>query len=264
MPPAGDARGGAAPARAPRGTRPGMSGFALKVIAIVGMTADHAGIIFEDALPFPLACALQALGGLTFPIMAFLLVEGYRHTSSVRRYATRLLAFAAVSQVPFSLAFPPESVSLGSLVLTPPVTGNVLFTLALGLALLWAHDHVRPRAAFWALACLAVAASSVLDWGIIGPVMVLAIGLASPGRARALMASAIPACALGIPALGAVLAGDVSQLPAALYGLVGCTCAGVALALYDGSRGRPMRWFFYAYYPAHIAALALAHALLLG
>lgn len=75
--------------------------------------------------------ALYSLGGLTFPIMAYLLCEGYRHTSSVRRYAERLAVFAVVSQIPYSLLF--------------GATGNVLITLLIGLGML--RHLVRPPAA---------------------------------------------------------------------------------------------------------------------
>ena len=50
----------------------------------------------------------------------------------------------------------------------------------------------------------------------------------------------------------------------ALYPLVGCTATIPLLWAYNGGRGRPMKWFFYAYYPAHIAVLGLAKGLLLG
>jgi hypothetical protein len=243
------------------GSAPGVSSFVLKVVAIIGMTADHAGVIFSDSLPFAWQCALVSLGGFTFPIMAFLLVEGYRHTSSVRKYAIRLGVFALISQVPFSLAFQPETITLGSTVLELPLTGNVLWTLLLGLFLLWANDAIRRRWRYWLLAIACIVASAALDWGVIGPIMIVAMGFCAPGRTRANVAGAIPLAALGIPALFAVAGGDLSALPDLLYELVGGTGALVLLRRYDGTRGRPLRWFFYVYYPAHIALLALVHAL---
>ena len=52
--------------------------------------------------------------------------------------------------------------------------------------------------------------------------------------------------------------------PSALYPLVGCTATIPLLWAYNGGRGRPMKWFFYAYYPAHIAVLGLTKGLLFG
>lgn len=241
----------------------GLSGYALKLLAITGMAADHVGLAFASVLPLPVACVLQALGGLTFPIMAFLLVEGFHHTSSMGRYGLRLVLFALISQAPFSLAFDPEVIQVGSVELIPPLTGNVLFTLAVSLFLLWAHRTMRCRVGFWALAVVVVVASAVLDWGVMGPIMILCMELLESPRKRVLIAWAIPALGLGLPAISALVAGDINALPGVLYALVGCTAAAAALLAYDGTRGKQSRWLFYVFYPAHLAIIALAAHILL-
>ena len=68
---------------------------------------------------------LNTLGRLAYPIFAFLLVEGYFHTRSVKGYALRLLALALVSEIPFNLMY-------GSR-LFYPVHQNVIWTLLIGL-----------------------------------------------------------------------------------------------------------------------------------
>lgn len=302
----------------------GLSSFALKAAAIVGMTANHAGYLFANQLPFWASCVLIGLGGLTFPVMAFLLVEGYRRTSNVKRYAFRLGAFALVSQVPYGLFLADN--------------GNVLFTLLIGLGVLYAAEHMRSRGAFWAVAAAGALASLACDWGFIGVVVIVLfrklgagsqsqeteggtamLAAASPAKAPAskvaspdatvpsdvavtsagasaaspspslipngadddvpallrtpLGAVATPvllvAVAEGLPLLGklasAVAAGDDwSLLPFVLYPLVGCPATIPLLYSYCGRRGLPMKWFFYAYYPAHIAVLGVAHLLLFG
>ena len=77
------------------------------------------------------------------------------------------------------------------------------------------------------------------------------------------------AVAEGLPLLGklasAVAAGgDWSLLPFVLYPLVGCPATIPLLYAYRGRRGLPMKWFFYAYYPAHIAVLGMVHLLVFG
>lgn len=227
----------------------GVDAFTLKIAAIVGMTANHVANVFGEALPGWAMVTLYSLGGLTFPIMAYLLCEGYRHTSDIRRYAMRLGIFAVVSQVPFSLLF--------------GATGNVLITLLIGLGLLWSTNHVHSTS----LRALAVVAglglSSLCDWGIIGPIMILLFWhLHDRPHGSALTMLAI-ALALGLPALSWALAE-----PAALsvgvvgYYTVGFGLATLLIANYNGRRGRPMKWFFYAYYPAHLLALWIAKFLL--
>ena len=104
----------------------------LKVVAIMGMTCNHAAYVFAGHLPFVGECVLFAVGGVTFPVMAYLLVEGYRHTSNVKRYALRLAVFAAVSQIPYALYL--------------ALNANVLFTLLIGLGTsLPGRPRVQPR-----------------------------------------------------------------------------------------------------------------------
>ena len=132
----------------------GLSSFALKAV-----TANHAGYLFANELPFWASCVLIGLGGLTFPVMAFLLVEGYRRTSNVKRYAFRLGAFALVSQIPYGL-FLDDNI-------------NVLFTLLIGLGVLYADEHVRSRGAFWAVTAAGALASLACDWGFVGVVVIV-------------------------------------------------------------------------------------------
>ena len=47
---------------------------------------------------------LQLLGGLAVPIFAFLLVEGFLHTSDYKRYLLSLTVCAVISEIPYDLA----------------------------------------------------------------------------------------------------------------------------------------------------------------
>lgn len=237
--------------------RRGVSAFALKVAAIAGMTACHVGVLARELLPWWAYCLCEALGGLTFPIMAFLVSEGYRHTSNCRRYACRLAVFAVLAQVPYGIFFEPLELALGDQVVRLPFTGNALFTLLVGLGLVAGYDRMRNRPAFWAFAALGVAGSVLLDWGVLGPVMVLMGHVLDEGWRRRALPAVLAVAALGLPALGSVLAGDLSALPEALYAFVGGTASAALLLAYDGSRGRSLKWFFYAYYPLHIAIIGL-------
>lgn len=224
----------------------GISSFSLKIIAIVGMTCNHASWVFSDLLPFPLLCALEGAGGLTFPIMAFLLAEGWRHTSDIRKYEKRLAVFALVSQIPYSLFLAPQ--------------GNVLITLLLGLILLHLHDILKSRAVWWVAVAAGVVVSAVCDWGIIGIPMILIAALMPTRRQQALISAMLPMAGFGIPALISVISGGIEALPSLIYAL-GNGVAGLLLCSYNGKRGRPLKWFFYAYYPLHIALLGAVRML---
>lgn len=118
-----------------------ITSFVLKVFAILGMTANHVAHVMGPLMPWQATVALYSFGGITYPVMAFLLVVGYRHTSNVKRYASRLFLFALASQIPFTLCFGWGPFPIPRL--------NVLFTLLIGLGLLWAWDNVGLRNFSW-------------------------------------------------------------------------------------------------------------------
>ena len=84
--------------------RKGLSGSALKIIAIVTMLIDHiaATVIirilkfggYNDGL-YQLYRVMRNIGRIAFPIFCFLLVEGFMHTRDREKYALRLGCFAA-------------------------------------------------------------------------------------------------------------------------------------------------------------------------
>ena len=71
------------------GTRFGLSGNALKLIAIIAMTVDHLawmGIETYSQAETPLLIFLHVIGRLTAPIMLFFVADGYSHTRNFRKY----------------------------------------------------------------------------------------------------------------------------------------------------------------------------------
>ena len=57
-----------------------MSGFWLKILAMISMLIDHTGMVL-----FPQMQGLRVLGRLAFPLYCFLLAEGAVHTSNSKR-----------------------------------------------------------------------------------------------------------------------------------------------------------------------------------
>ncbi len=56
-----------------------LTAFHLKVIALVIMVIDHTAAALE-IIPMPLNTFLRSIGRIAFPIYAFLVAEGCRHT----------------------------------------------------------------------------------------------------------------------------------------------------------------------------------------
>ena len=132
--------------------RQGIPGSALKWAAMASMLIDHFAYVFypgsaqagRPLFSFPVYLTLRCVGRLAFPIYCFLLVEGFRHTRSVKNYLLRLLAFGLVSELPFDLAFRRAWADWNY--------QNVYFTLLLGLLAIWLWERITqgdPAACGW-------------------------------------------------------------------------------------------------------------------
>ncbi|MDR1766514.1 MAG: conjugal transfer protein TraX [Lachnospiraceae bacterium] len=122
----------------------GLSGFALKMIAIVTMLIDHIGYVSVFVFPYRLGNGeyyfyhiARTIGRVSFPLFCFLLVEGAIHTSSRIKYAWRLLVFALISEIPYNLAFYRR--------ISDWTMQNVFLTLLIGLGVVSVMQRYRPQ-----------------------------------------------------------------------------------------------------------------------
>lgn len=116
-----------------------LSGSTLKIIAMISMLIDHtAAFLLRPYINDDIYGLLREIGRIAFPIFCFLIVEGYFHTRSVKKYLIRLLLFGLASEIPFDLA------SRG---LPGTAFGhqNVFFTLFLGLLVVWIIDRHKNK-----------------------------------------------------------------------------------------------------------------------
>lgn len=116
----------------------------MKYIAFLSMFIDHT----NKALIYPnldggalnrLSDFFDILGRIAFPIFIFLLVEGYFHTSTKWRYLVTLLVFGVISEVPFDMCTSARFVEIN--------WNNIMFTLALVLAMIWVIDVLKEKMA---------------------------------------------------------------------------------------------------------------------
>lgn len=246
--------------------RKGLTGSALKWVAIVTMFIDHVGATLllslyydcYDELHYNLYGAARIVGRVAFPIFCFLLVEGFTHTRSREKYALRLGLFALIAEAPFDIAFNrPDN---GFLELS---SQNVFFTLLLGLLALWLWEVLARRLPEgWGYAALLPAAipfyvlAEVLetDYGSFGVLLIVAVaaGRGLPGQERK-PHSALLQLALGSMAILYYCVSRDNWIEVyAIVGLGLCTW-------YNGQRGSGGKWFFYAFYPVHLLALGLVN-----
>ena len=94
----------------------GINTFTLKMIALIAMLCDHLGHTL-----FPQLSILRIIGRISFPIFAYVLVEGFFYTRDVKKYLTRLGLMALLSEIPFDLMASQKVLEFGH--------QNVFFTL---------------------------------------------------------------------------------------------------------------------------------------
>ena len=231
-------------------TRFGLDSTALRLLAILFMVLDH---LWATVVPGNLW--LTCLGRLAFPIFAFQLCEGYRHTGDFRRYRRRLLVFALLSEIPFNLFY------AGSVIF--PFHQNVLFTLLLGLLAIRQADMLRreegiKKKSLRCLALLLILAGGVVlfpDYGLMGVMTVLCFFVFRDHRLFQLAAMAVLNIfafkGQTIPVSLGALAFDFPIQGFALLALP-------LIWLYNGEKGpggKGLRLFWYIFYPLHMLAL---------
>ena len=211
-----------------------LSGSALKMIALVSMTIDHVAY-YVVGVQMGLGCSyiyecMRSIGRLAFPIFCFLIVEGYLHTHSLRRYMITLLVTAAISEIPWYLLGNHDS-------------HNVVFTLFLGLVAVHVISRLKDNGWLVLIAMTITAGLAWLlntDYSWNGVCLIVVFYLF---RERKQLT--VP---FGFPFLME-------------YGVVG-TVIGMMLPLgYNGYRGfihgRYMKYLFYVYYPLHLMVIWL-------
>lgn len=233
-----------------------IDGFKLKLIAITAMLINHIGSglsIFEQSSS--LFFFTELIGKLTFPIMAYLLVEGFYYTHDRKKYAERLALFWIISIYPFHMLFdsdkPFRPIEL---------VNNIFFTLLMGLLLLILYEKIK----FLLFKILLVIFFSIVtmmsDWSLFGVLLIFGfykwknrkIGILFP----ILYTTFLMALMMG-------MAHSAMPQVVPLYQVV--SVSGIFLAIpvlyaYNGQRGfspRWAKWGFYCFYPLHLVILTL-------
>lgn len=221
-----------------------MNSFALHILAMLLMLCDHLQLTLLPELPI-----LRCVGRLAFPLFAFMAVEGYLRTRSLKNYLLRLLMLALISEIPFDL--------LVSGSVFYPVHQNVIWTIVLGLCCIWAFENIaadrqRVLSAVVIIASLGAAIIADVDYSSAGVLTLLAF---YAFRGRTVRCRLLQLLSLGF--INLVLLGGVElTFPYQALAVLSLPI----IWLYDGSQG-PHNGFIkaanYLFYPAHMLMLAL-------
>ena len=220
----------------------GLNARQIKIVACISMMFSHIGFIF-----WRYQLLWQIPGRIAFPLFAFMIANGARHSRNLWQYLARLLIFAVLIQYPYSIFL-----ANGYL--------NICFTLGLGLAAIIIWQSELPVAARLAgvLVMVLVAELLHMEYGWYGLMMIFSAHLFYTDWRKLAFSWFI----LNIPYLadGYVALLSHNQYPP-VQGL--CLLALPFVFLYNRQRGGN-RWEFYAFYIGHLAFLYALRRVLWG
>lgn len=184
---------------------------------------------------------LQAVESCAVPIFAFLMVEGFQHTASWKKYVIRVTALAIVCEVLYNV------VMSGTLMAMD--TRNPVWCTVLGLVLLGLFRYVDEKMKGNKLLKFAMAVAGLLwaqmlkvDYGVFFVAMVLTLWVMRRKPQYRLFVG------MGVSALCTVIS------PFYLAATMGF----MAIHFYNGEKGESSRVFHYGAYPAMLLVCALA------
>lgn len=242
------------------------SGSTLKIVAMFFMVIDHLGQVvlkngiilnapysmftdeqFSDLMSAVNICHI--LGRISFPIFCFLLVEGFLHTHSLKKYFFNLGLFAIISEPIYDLACTGNVFSLQQ--------QNVLFTLLLGLIVIATIRKFHEKGII-SLVIVAIGASLSyifnFDGWYYGIALISIFYLLHDMR---MMKYGMSILAMFVCGLDFTINGLFDPyFLTSVFSLV-------FISLYNGNRGIKMKYLFYIFYPLHLLILYLVSIFLI-
>jgi len=224
----------------------------LKILALITMTIDHIGaFVFKDII------ILRVIGRIAFPIFTFLYVESYIHTSNRKNLMIRTTIAAVLGQVLLSLS--------GSNLV------GIFFLFSLG----WIAFELIDKGLVWAVPLIMLTAEYFkVDYGWYG-IATLVLFYLLRGKRKQQCVSFVLLTALFLispffdpsywPYITTIMQRFFSEYW--VFFIEGfAVLALIPIYFYNGQMGKRFesksartfeKYFYYVYYPVHIALLAI-------
>lgn len=218
----------------------------LKLIAMVSMLCDHAGVVL-----FPQYRILRVIGRLAFPLYAYCLAAGCVYTHDPLRYQRRLVLLALISQPLHEALFNRTPIQL---TLDFYMKGwrdpSILVSLVLAALVIWS---IRERELLFtvALAILIAMIQAKLDYKFRGILLMVLFYLFIHVRWFSLPCMVAYMVWWGLQGSGYALFG-------VRFGIQMFALLALPLIYFRTNSGiRLPKWLFYVFYPAHLILLLL-------
>lgn len=230
-----------------------MTIFLLKITACITMLLDH----IKYVLPVTNNFVTQYFGRLSFPIFAFLITEGYIHTSNLKKYYKRLIIFALISQIPFMMF----RYFVGEWKLL-----NIMFTLLLGLVAITIYDKSENKAVAIPLVIITIILGDILkvDYGAFGVFMIVIFYIFRNNKILLSITFFANIVFHLFPIKNLELIRNYYQANGNLIPLIPQFLVAMfymfslpIIFLYNGKEGRKLKYFYYWFYPIHMLIIAI-------
>jgi len=214
----------------------GISRNSLKLIAATSMVLDHTSALFLDQSSF-FGLSLRFVGRITFPIMAFMIAEGYYRTKNFNKYIWRLIITGVISV--FACYIYNQTI----------IPANAIFTLTLGLLGIKVYNMTTTMDIKIALSFILICFAIISDYGIWGILLTVLFGIFKNNKHYQIIMfffMAIIGIIMNINNNPIVFAGLFLTIP--------------ILILYNQNKYEKTKFkhFFYYFYPLHLIILKLA------
>ena len=205
---------------------------------------------------------LTCIGRLAYPMFAFMIIEGYFHTSNLKKYIGRLALFALLSEIPFNLV-------MGSRFFYP-IHQNVLFTFLIGICLIYLNERACNTGKQWLriVTCIGtiilgfvLGLITFVDYHYAGVFTILAFYYFRGRKWWQLLGQALCLYYINFEILSG-LAYEIHLFGQTYYFLQQgfALLALIPIWLYNGKQGpynKTIKWIYYGFYPVHLLILAL-------
>lgn len=179
--------------------------------------------------------SVEVLGRIAFPIFAFAISEGYKHTRNLKNYILRIGIFAVLLQIPswiFSYNYPL----------------NIFFTLFTGLCLISVlkNKNVNDIVKIICMIMLFFITKKInLDYGLYGLFTILIFTFYNENKLKMMINFVI------LNIINVVRPNIFDLDFTQIYSLL----ALIPIILYNGERGKNWKYFFYLFYPLHFLVI---------
>ncbi len=225
-----------------------LDAFTLKLIMVVLMVLDHIAQFIPNS-PY----WLHWPGRLVAPVFFYLLTEGYKYTSSKQKYMKRLFTWAGImfiGNIIISFIFKRKI----------PLYNNILFSMGLGIALLMLLDSGKCKQGkdkfennLLTLLVLFISLFSEGSW--MCTAMVLIFHYLKGDKIKMSLAYIALSCMF-------IQGGFTYENLFTLNPQWMMVFALPIIFMYNGQRGKNIKYFFYVFYPLHIWILYIIGYLL--